>query len=288
MKNRFVKILAAASCLAWLAGCSTDHGSLNRAGVGHVTVHLTDAPGDFDAVNIVVTNVSVHRVGSDSDGWEDLTVQVGTFDLLLLQNGVMTTLALGNVPVGHYDQIRLRLGDGSNVVVNGVTFPLTVPSGLTSGLKLIGSFDVVEGQDRQLTLDFNAAQSIHTTGTGAYILRPTVRLIEGPVVTPPADTTGSITGRTLPAGASAKIYAIQGADTLSKTTNRSSGDFSLAPLIAGTYSVAIDADSTYRDTTLAGVVVSAGQVTALGDIQLQTVSGALVGSGHLAVAPRRH
>ena len=287
MKHHIAVTLAAALCLAWVAGCSTDHTSLNRAGVGRLTVHLTDAPGDFDAVNIVVTSVSVHHDGA-VEGWEDLSLQAGTFDLLQLQNGVLTTLALGNLPAGHYDQLRLVLGDGSNVVVNGVTYPLTVPSGMSSGLKLIGSFDVVEGETRELTLDFDAAHSIHHIGNGKYMLRPVVRLIMGGVVTPPTDTTGTITGRTLPQGVAATIYAIQGSDTLRSTTNDATGAFTLTPLLAGSYNVAIDADTSYRDTTLTGVSVTAGQVTALGDIQLQKVSGALVGTGRLAAGTGRH
>jgi hypothetical protein len=286
VRTRIFAALAAAACCAWSTGCSVDHGV--RAGVGHVTVHLTDAPGDFEAVHLVVTGVSVHRAEGDVDSWETLAVQGGTFDLLQLRNGVLATLAIGNVPVGHYDQVRLLLGAGSDVVVDGVTYPLTIPSGLSSGLKLIGSFDVVEGEERELILDFDAARSIHQTGNGKYIMRPTVRLILGGVVTPPADTTGSITGRTLPAGAAAVVHAIQGADTLATASNDGSGAFALGPLVAGSYDVAIDAEAAYQDTTIAGVTVTAGQVTSLGDIQLRTADTVLVGSARAgATSPRR-
>jgi hypothetical protein len=286
VRNQIIAALAAVSCLAWLVGCSVDHAHL-RAGVGHVTVHLTDAPGDYDAVNIVITGVSVRRTEGGTESWEDLSLQAGTFDLLQLQNGVLTTLALGDVPVGHYDQIRLIIGEGSNVVVDGVSYPLTIPSGTQSGLKLIGSFDVVEGENRDLVLDFDAAKSIHRTGNGKYMLHPTVRFTVGGVVNPPpADTTGSITGRTLPAGTAAIVFAIQGSDTLRTTTNDSQGVFTLEPLLAGTYNVAINADTTYRDTTITGVTVTAGQVTNLGDIQLQSVG--LVGTARAsAILPRR-
>ncbi|HET9328689.1 MAG TPA: DUF4382 domain-containing protein [Candidatus Eisenbacteria bacterium] len=273
MKNRVFAALAAASCLVWM-GCSSDRngsGRLNGAGTGHVTVHLTDAPGDYDAVNVAITGVSLRREGDD-DGWEDLDMEGGMFDLLLLQNGVMTTLALGDVPPGHYDQVRLLLGPGSNVVVDGETHSLTVPSGMSSGLKLKGDFDIVEGENHELILDFDAAKSIHRTGNGKYMMRPVVTLTVGDVVNPPpADTTGSITGRTLPAGATATISAMQGTTTARSTTNDATGAFTLDPLLAGSYDVKIDADTTYRDTTITGVSVAAGQVTELGDIQLQTV-----------------
>jgi hypothetical protein len=233
----------------------------------------------------VITGVSVHRAETDDEGWESLTLQAGTFDLLQLQHGVMTTLALGDVPPGHYDQLRLLLGDGSTVVVDGVTYPLTVPSGLHSGLKLIGDFDVAAGENRELILDFDAAKSIHQTGNGKYMMRPTIRLIVGDIIVPPADTLGSITGRTLPAGVGATVYAIQGTDTLGTTSNDANGNFTLASLLAGSYDVAINAaDTLYRDTTLAGVSVTAGQTTNVGDVQLQLLQTALVGSGRAAAA----
>src|SRR5262245_24662193 len=129
--------VAAAACVTALLGCSDRQGTsgLNRAGTGHLTVHLTDAPAAYDAVNIVINGVSVRRAGGE-EGWENLAMESSTFDLLLLRDGVLTTLALGDLPPGHYDQLRLVLGEGSNVVVDGETHPLTVPSGMTSGLKL--------------------------------------------------------------------------------------------------------------------------------------------------------
>lgn len=275
MRNRIWAALAATICLAWVAGCSNDRANPSRAGTGHITVHLTDAPGAYDAVNIVVVGVSVRREEDDDESWEQLAVEGGTFDLLELQNGVMTTLAVGDVPTGHYTEVRLLLGEGSNVVVDGVSHALKVPSGMSSGLKLKGSFDVVEGEERELILDFDAARSIHQTGNGKYMMHPVVRLIVGDVIVPPppVDTTGSITGRTLPDSVEASIFAIQGSDTLRSTTNDLTGAFTLASLLAGSYDVAINvADTTYRDTTITGVAVTAGQVTSLGDIQLQAVA----------------
>ncbi len=58
----------------------------------------------------------------DRRAWEDPSLPPpGT-----LRNGVFTTLALAHVPAEHYTQIRLKLGTGSNVMVGGVTYPLTV------------------------------------------------------------------------------------------------------------------------------------------------------------------
>jgi uncharacterized protein DUF4382 len=194
--------------------------------------------------------------------------------LLLLRGGVLQQLALGLVPAGHYSQIRLQLGAGSNVVVDGVTYPLVVPSGLQSGYKLVGEFDVPAGGQVELTLDFDAARSVLLTGSGKYTLKPTVRVIVGGV-----QSTGEIVGHLLPENVSSTVYAIQGTDTLQTATPGSDGRFSLATLVAGAYDVAVHPAAGYRDTTLAGVSVVAGATTDVGDVQLTpTAASAIVGN----------
>src|SRR4030095_3451168 len=70
VRTRIFAALGAAFCLAWIVGCSSDRSAasrLNGAETGHVTVRLTDAPGDYDAVNVVISGVSLRRAG-DEDG----------------------------------------------------------------------------------------------------------------------------------------------------------------------------------------------------------------------------
>lgn len=273
--KRFIPRLAALFLLLALASCSSDP---TAGKLGHVTVQLTDAPGDYEEVNLVVTGVSIHR-GDDEDsgGWESLTLDSTTvYDLLELRNGVFAQLAEGDVPAGHYTQIRLHLGAGSNVVIDGTTHSLTVPSGMQSGYKLVGEFDVPAGGGVELTLDFDAARSIHRTGNGRYMLRPTVRVIVNQVA-----TTGNIIGHLLPEGVDATIYAISGPDTVQTTVAGADGRFDLAALLPGSYSVAIHPEAAYRDTTLTDVAVSAGATTDVGDVELTPVAtgtAGLVGS----------
>jgi hypothetical protein len=260
--------LSAMALLGGVLGCSK---SPTGAGFGHVTIHLTDAPGDFEQVNLVVAGVSIHRGGDENSGWETLKDDTTTFDLLELRNGVFTLLAVGDVPAGHYTQVRLHLGAGSNVVVDGVTHSLDVPSGTQSGYKLVGEFDVPAGGAVDLMLDFDAARSIHQTGAGQYKLQPTVRVLVNPET-----TTGQIIGHILPENVGGSVFAIAGTDTVQSTTPGSDGRFTLAALLAGTYSVAIHPGIDLADTTLTGVQVTAGATTDLGDIQLG--AGGLVGS----------
>jgi hypothetical protein len=249
-----------------LAGCSADRQT--GASLGHVSVRLTDAPGDYEQVNLVVNEVSVHRDGDGADTWETLKLDsTTTFDLIQLQGGVLARLADGDVPAGHYTQVRLHLVDGSNVVVSGTAYPLKVPSGMESGYKLIGAFDVPAGGAVDLTLDFDAARSIVHTGNGKYMLKPTCRLIVNQV-----QNTGAITGHLLPEGVAATIVAVADTDTVQTTSAGADGRFTLAQLLAGAYAVKIHPATTFRDTTLSGVNVTAGQTTDLGDIQLDSLN----------------
>lgn len=242
-------------------GCSkSSNGTSPRYGT--MQVRLTDAPGEFEQVNLVVREVAVHLVGTDStNGWQVLRADTATYDLLTLRNGVFTTIGEALIPAGHYTQIRLKLGTGSNVVVGGVRYPLTVPSGLQTGLKIVGDFVVPANGLMDVALEFDAERSIHQTGAGAYMLRPVVKAL-------PFSTAGAIGGTLLPAGTAAKLYAIVATDTLGFTMPAANGSFLLGVLPAGVYSLAIDAPVGFRDTTLAGIAVLPGATTHVGDVML--------------------
>jgi hypothetical protein len=229
-----------------------------------MNVRMTDAPGDFQSLSLVVQEVSVHRGDADSDstsGWTVLSDGPQTYDLLNLRNGVFASVGMAKVLAGHYTQIRLKLGSGSTVVIDGVSHPLTVPSGFQSGLKLVGSFDVPANGLLDVALDFDAGRSIVLSGTGSYSLKPTVRVM-------PFSTAASIRGSVAPAGTAASVFAIAGPDTMGSAAADSGGTFQVSVLPAGTYDLAVHPAGGFRDTTLSGVSASAGNTTDIGTITL--------------------
>lgn len=177
----------------------------SKTGTGTMSVHLVDAPGDVLEINLHVLQVQVHGASS---GWVTLANLPATdppVDLLSLRNGVVATLADGAVlPADRYTQLRLLLGEGNTVKVDdgtpqGAVYPLTVPSGLQSGLKLVCNVDVQPGSAKDVFVDFDGRHSIfvHDTGVpGKYILRPVVFCVEGaaPGATPET-AAGTISGR---------------------------------------------------------------------------------------------
>ena len=55
---------------------------------------------------------------------------------------------------------------------------MKVPSGYESGIKLVRTFTITEGDITELILDFDAAKSIVKAGnSGKYILKPTIKVI---------------------------------------------------------------------------------------------------------------
>ena len=159
-------------------GCSHQSG----VPMGTVRVQLTDAPGVVDALHLKIVGVSAHRSGGEvssgdttevllGEGWENLSSDTTSVDLMTLRNGVISTLAVALVPSGHYTQLRLLLAP------DGVTYPLVTPSGLQSGIKLIHGFDVPAGGEIELTLDFDAQKSVIETGAGTWMLKPTIGVV---------------------------------------------------------------------------------------------------------------
>ena len=244
------------------SGCSKDNPT-SPSGSGELKMYMVDSPAGFDAVFINVTEVDVHSATSDSNGgWFVLNSTPHIYDLLTLRNGISTVLGDSMLAAGHYTQIRLILGAGSNVVINGASYSLTVPSGFQTGVKLNADFDIQANATYQLTLDFNAAKSIIQAGN-KYILQPVIRCVAN-------ETSGTISGTVLPVTANAIVWTVANSDTVSAYADSFSGYFKIMAFPAGTYTLNIQASdtTTFKSTILNNVVVASGQNTDAGTITL--------------------
>src|SRR5262245_61372542 len=111
-----IAVMAVAVLIPFLAGCASDHNSVSGPGYGRMNVRLTDDPGDYDQVNIVVTQISARledgavfdTTGAESleveDGWVILDNETHNYDLIKLQNGTAVEVASELVPAGRYTQ----------------------------------------------------------------------------------------------------------------------------------------------------------------------------------------
>ena len=259
---------AIAISIGLVAGCS-DSDSTNNVdlgGKGRITVNLVDAPGDYDQVNVEVIEVRIHRDEEDSlSGWHSIAVDTTLVNLLELTGGNYAVLADSTLPAGHYTQVRLILGENNTVMVDSVLHDLTVPSGSQSGLKLNHPFDITDGMDYSVTLDFDVDRSVHQTGNGVYKLRPVIRLVVD-------EFAGGITGMIEPVDARAMIMTTAGEDTVVAYADTLTGAFAFHMLPVGSYDLEISSTGVaYQDSVISGVAVEAGIETDIGTVELQPV-----------------
>ena len=242
-------------------------------GTGTLQLNLTDKPAEeeYEEVFITFSQISVHR-GEEQDyendennvnggGWIVISEEEQGFDLLPLQDGKFELLAEEDLTDGIYTQIRLKIveGDDENgepktyVMLDDEKYPLIVPSGPQSGLKLIHPFRIMAGATTVLFLDFNAERSVFKTGNGQHKLKPTIAVlsefsytqgIKGTVVN--VDTEDPILGAEVSAFYADEVDDIDALPVGSILTNED-GNFAL-PLPAGTYVLKVE-EGNYEPTT---------------------------------------
>ena len=301
--------LIAVGCLAapLLAACGGGGGGASSA---TMNLGITDGPvASASAVVISFTGVELQPSG----GGKAVTFNFSapeTINLLQEQNGNEASLLSGvSVPAGNYDWIRLLLNVSSNgtvansyIEINGAQYPLVIPSGAQTGLKLVQGFTMTANQVADFTVDFMLQQSItappgQTTGGGTqdYILKPALRLINnvqaGTISGTVAMSTlqsnsaclaGSSTGSgPLP---NAQVYIFSGSVTPSSSltpvvepeiTLSSTGSYSYDQpfLLAGNYTVAVACTSTSSTgTSTVAFIPAAGQSATVTANQTTTVN----------------
>jgi hypothetical protein len=168
MKNPIILIAVILNILAiGLSGCI-----INGEGKGVLMLQITDAPPEIKITKalINISNIEVHLIAT---GWYTVIGEEQTFDLIQLQN---VKKALGNktLPVGRYTQIRLIIDDAL-VTIDGIEYKLTIPS---KTIHLISPFSINKNETTTLTIDFDVHKSVHETGNGKYIMKPTIKIIQ--------------------------------------------------------------------------------------------------------------
>ena len=146
----------------------------DTSGNSTLRIRMTDAPTALEEVNVDLQQVNI-KFAKDSSGWVNMETKAGVYNLLGLQNGLDTLIAQGSFPQGsEVKEIRLVLGSNNSVKAMGTVYPLTIPSGSQSGLKIKINKKLHSSLD-SLLIDFDAALSVKKEGDG-YKLRPVIKL----------------------------------------------------------------------------------------------------------------
>lgn len=199
--------------LLFAVGCdssgSMSDGTETEPVEGDFTLRLTDAPADLDSAVVTIDRVDlVSEDADDSDDGEDgdddgndedddgddgdddngdddgeeedgittLTDSTRQIDLLQLQDGTTALLADGvTVPEGEYAQLRFVLTDDVYVIVNGERESLMVPSN-TIRIVLPDVEVQNDGDQLDVTLDFDVEDSFVEQGNGSYLFKPKIKV----------------------------------------------------------------------------------------------------------------
>lgn len=257
MNKKLMSWLSVAAMVVVFAACQSDDEKNAR-----IEVYLTDAPGDYEKLNINIQDVQIHSEPTDNgNGWISLNVEKGIHNLLDLTNGKDTLLANLDLPAGRISQIRLVLGNNNTVVIDGKEIALNTPSAQQSGLKIQIQQSLTAGVTYKILLDFDVARSVVQTGNGKFNLKPVIRgVVEA--------TSGAIKGIVTPKEANPAVYAISGTDTLGTTYPDSLGHFLLRGIAAGSYSVHFIPATGFETVIKEGVTVTTGVVTDMGTVEI--------------------
>jgi hypothetical protein len=177
---------ALSAALLGIGGCGGGDGD-GSAASGSISLNLTDAPlDDASEVVVVFSGLELHQAGGATTTIDFSAPK--SIDLIKLQGGVTSALTQdAAVPAGNYDWMRLKVlatknsqGESYIKLLSGQQYPLWIPSGAETGLKLVRPFTVAQGSVTRLVIDFDLRKSI-TAPPGQdpnYIMRPALRLLD--------------------------------------------------------------------------------------------------------------
>ena len=203
MKKYFKLVLLLGISLIFLTGCVYDlvipESDLNSEatgdnstsgdqedgvvpGKGTLKIYLTDAPGDYEEVNINISRIDGHIAEDGEEGyWEVLKEWSGGLRVDLTELiDVSILLASLELEPNKYTQLRLFLMGGEEdawlILSDFTKEPLEIPSVYQTGIKLNRPFEIVAGSITKLTIDFDAEKSVIKTGNGKYKMKPVIHV----------------------------------------------------------------------------------------------------------------
>lgn len=127
----------------------------------------------------IIVDIDEVTAHSSESGWVVLLREPRTVDILKLAESAVE-LGFADLPAGRINQIRLHVAEDSNPYVtlaDGSAAPLDVPSGMQSGIKLKGSWNLEACQITRVRARLDRRNSIHVVRTGhsdRHILRPVI------------------------------------------------------------------------------------------------------------------
>lgn len=189
MKYPSAMVLMSALALG-VTACGDSPSSPSSGSASNFNLRLRDSPfSDAKAVLVTFSSVRAHRAESD---WTVVPFANGattrTCDLKKLETSE-DVLGAAELPTGRYTQVRLVVSSASLffdtpssgpacastiAAPAGSSAPLEIPSG---EVKLSREFEIRDGAQVTMLLDFDGDRSIHQTGNGRYMMSPVITVM---------------------------------------------------------------------------------------------------------------
>jgi hypothetical protein len=278
-----------AMIFATLSFVSCDNNDSNDVNTSSIQLKLVDAEGEYEKVLVNIIDVQYNRNDGDS-GWisfEGFTLPntddpLNRVDLTELVAGNTLVLTDEDIESGMLNQIRLILGEGNAIVLDGETteIPLSTPSAMQSGLKLHLNTTLEPGFSYTFILDWDVQKSIVKAGaSGNYNLKPVIRAIA-------EVNSGTILGRVADAEETetvlmpldnATIYLFDETDTtflssIATTYSNDDGLFILQGLPEGNYLLKIEKSDYTPFSSTVPIEVTKGLETNVGTILMTKIT----------------
>ncbi|MBX7205413.1 MAG: DUF4382 domain-containing protein [Bacteroidia bacterium] len=157
-----------------LMGCSSDKNETKPMN-GSVVVKLTDAPVNYNRVNIEILSVKICY--ADKMKWVALETKKGIYNLLDFQNGLSVMLANATqIPTGRINGICLETGNWNSVEIDHVNYPVMLDESRKGKIHIPVEARIVSGLTTSFIFDFDAKKSLRSAGTKEFILNPVIEV----------------------------------------------------------------------------------------------------------------
>lgn len=256
-------MIISAVLLACQKDVTNETSSGNPSAPHSARIYLTDHQTPvFDSVFIDIRQLWV-KLEDDTlpnDGWIQLPINAGVYDILRFRNGLDTLFATGTLPSARLKKIRLVLGTQNTAVKGSTRYPLRLKSeDSVVEANLDASNFEINGSQVLFWIDFDAGNSIQPDNSGSgsgngYRMKAHIHIFS-------RSQSGRIEGRVLPPDADPIIKAVIGSDTATAIPDDDDGEFKIVGLRAGTYTLLVDGQNGYRDTLLTNIIVRNGEDT---------------------------
>jgi len=143
------------------------------SGNGNLKIIVIDSSFlEFESMVIKVKEIAIGSDEVDEKNWQIVDTNEYIIDLLKLRNGVVFTFDTKQIPVGHFNRLKIKIEScyakkGSSLV------ELKIPEKDKNGILVLVDFDINEFETTELILDFNLVKSVRLNN-GNFSFSPVI------------------------------------------------------------------------------------------------------------------